>query len=599
MADAAAAPARPGFLGVERSLSGKRWEARLPDDRPARMLAQRLGVPELVGRVLAGRGVAPEAAPSFLNPSLRSDLPDPDSFRDMDAAAGRLVQAVQAGEPVAVLADYDVDGATSAALLHRFLRQLGPAPRIYVPDRLAEGYGPNPGAFDTLAGEGYRLVVCLDCGTTAFDALDHAARLGLETLVVDHHTAEPKLPACQALVNPNRLDDTSGCGQLAAVGVTFLLAVAANRLLRAHGHYAGARREPDLRRWLDLVALGTVCDVVPLTGVNRALVASGLKVLAQRRNPGLAALADVARLDETPGPFHLGFVLGPRINAGGRIGRADLGAELLASDLPTHARELAERLDQLNRERRQLETDVLAEAQAQVAAEQPAPGLAFAAGQGWHPGVIGIVASRLSEAYDRPALVVALDETGRGTGSGRSVPGVDLGGAVIAARQAGLLAAGGGHAMAAGLTVAPERLADARRFLEERLGEQLAASGYVPALGFDGALQPGAATLELLRQLERIGPYGTGNAEPRFAVPQARVHRAEVVGGDHVRCHIEGADGARMKAIAFRAREAALGRALLDDRGVRLHVAGKLRVDPWGARERIQLIVEDAAPAGG
>jgi single-stranded-DNA-specific exonuclease len=378
-----------------------------------------------------------------------------------------------------------------------------------------------------------------------------------------------------------------------------MLAVAVNRVLRARGFYGGQNREPDLRRWLDLVALGTVCDVVPLTGVNRALVASGLKVLQQRRNVGLAALADAARLEEAPGPFHLGFVLGPRVNAGGRIGRADLGAELLSTDLPGRARELADHLEQLNRDRRELEQQVLEEARQQVAATPPADGLVFAAGHGWHPGVIGIVASRLMETYDRPSLVIALDEQGQGKGSGRSVRGVDLGGAVIAARQAGHLSAGGGHPMAAGLTVEAGKLAEARAFLEERLGRALAASGYVPALGFDGAVHPGGATLDLLRQLEKLGPYGTGNAEPRFAVPNVRIHSAQVVGENHVRCFLEGADGQRLKAIAFRARDTDLGQALLDDRGVRLHVAGKLRVDQWGARDRVQLIIDDAAHAGG
>jgi single-stranded-DNA-specific exonuclease len=590
---------RPGFLGVERSLSGKRWEARLSEDRLARMLAQRLNLPEVVGRVMAGRGVGLDAAEAYLNPSLKTDLPNPDRFQDMGAAAERVADAVQDGEPIAVLADYDVDGATSAALLRRFLQALGSDCRIYIPDRIEEGYGPNPGAFDTLAEEGYPFVLTLDCGTTAYAALEHAAAEGQEIVVIDHHTAEPQLPPCQALVNPNRLDDDSGCGQLAAVGVTFMLAVAVNRALRARGFYGGENREPDLRRWLDLVALGTVCDVVPLTGVNRALVASGLKVLQQRRNVGLAALADAARLEEAPGPFHLGFVLGPRVNAGGRIGRADLGAELLSTDLPGRARELADHLERLNRDRRELEQQVLAEARQQVAATSPADGLVFAAGHGWHPGVIGIVASRLMEAYDRPSLVIALDEQGQGKGSGRSVRGVDLGGAVIAARQAGHLSAGGGHPMAAGLTVEAGKLADARAFLEERLGRALAASGYVPSLGFDGAVHPGGATLDLLRQLEKLGPYGTGNAEPRFAVPNVRIHSAQVVGEHHVRCYLEGADGQRLKAIAFRARDTDLGKALLDDRGVRLHVAGKLRVDQWGARERVQLIVDDAAHASG
>ncbi len=594
------APERPCFLGVERSLTGKRWEVRAADDRLARALAQQHDLPDIVARVMVGRGVGLAEAEAYLNPSLRSDLPDPSRFRDMDAAAQRLADAVQAGEAVAVFGDYDVDGGSSAALLARMLRELGPEPRIYIPDRSSEGYGPKPEALRMLRDEGYRLVVCVDCGTTAFDPLDAAAQMGLEVIVVDHHTAEPRLPAAHAVVNPNRLDEIGTYGQLAAVGVTFLVAVALNRTLRQRGAFTGDRREPDLRRWLDLVALGTVCDVVPLTGVNRALVARGLDVLGRRRNPGIAALCDVARLDSAPGPFHLGFLLGPRINAGGRIGRSDMGARLLTTDMPGEAAQLARELDRLNTERKEMEAAVLAEAEAQVAAQGAAAGLVFAAGSGWHPGVIGIVASRLVEKYDRPAFVVGLDADGTGKGSGRSVRGVDLGSAVIAGRQAGVLREGGGHAMAAGLTVDANKLDAARAFLETRLGDALERSGYVPSFGFDGAVQPAAATLDLVRTLERLGPYGTGNPEPRFAVSNVRVRWPQVVGGDgkHVRCTLQGADGTRLKAIAFRAAETELGRALLQADGVTRHVAGKLRVDAWSGRAGVQLIVEDAAAAG-
>jgi len=591
---------RPCFLGVTRSVMGKRWEGRLDNDRLARALAQQHDLPDVVARVMVGRGVRPEDARAYLNPSLRDDLPDPARFHDMETAAERLADAVAAGEPVAVFGDYDVDGGSSAALLSRMLGRLGVPVRIYIPDRCNEGYGPKPEALRTLRDEGHRLVVCVDCGTTAFDPLAAGADMGLEVVVVDHHTAEPRLPTATAVVNPNRIDETGAHGQMAAVGVTFLLLVALNRALRGRGVFTSERREPDLRRWLDLVALGTVCDVVPLTGVNRALVARGLEVMARRRNPGIAALCDVARLDSAPGPFHLGFMLGPRINAGGRIGRSDMGARLLATDMPGEAEQLARELDRLNTERKDMEADVLAQAEAQVAAEGTPEGLVFAVGDGWHPGVIGIVASRLVEKYDMPAFVVGLDDDGTGKGSGRSVRGVDLGSAVIAGRQAGVLREGGGHAMAAGMTVDANKLGVARDFLRTRLADDLERSGYVPAVGFDGAVQPGGATLDLVRTLERLGPYGTGNPEPRFALPNVRVQGAQPVGGDgqHVRCTLVGADGARLKGIAFKVAGTALGEALLTADGVTRHVAGKLRVDGWSGKDRVQLIVEDAATPG-
>lgn len=587
---------RDCVLGITRSIGGKRWEARASDERTARALAQRLGVPEIVGRVMAGRGVALEEAEGYLNPSLRRDLPDPADFKDMEVAAERLARAVASGEPIAIFADYDVDGATSAAVLSHFLCAVGSRPRIYVPDRVNEGYGPNEAALKRLFDEGFRLVVCVDCGTTAFSPLDYARDLGMEVVVVDHHEAESRLPPAVAVVNPNRLDEPALYGQLAAVGVTFLLAVAVNRRLRALGYYGGGIGEPDLRRWLDLVALGTVCDVVPLTGVNRALVARGLEVLSRRGNIGLSALCDVARMDETPNPFHLGFLLGPRINAGGRVGTADMGARLLTTDSCDEAAEIARELDRLNDARKDLEARTLEEALRLVESDGRPEGAVFVAGQGWHPGVIGIVANRLMEHYGLPAIVVALDETGEGKGSGRSVPGVDLGAAVIAARQAGVLREGGGHAMAAGLSVSSEDLGRARAFLQERLAKTVAASGYVPALGLDAMIDPRGASVELVQTLARLGPFGAGNAEPRFAIANASIVNAEVVGERHVRCFLGGADGVRLKGIAFRAVDGPLGRALLNNRGLPLHVAGKLRLDYWAGRNSLHFIVEDAAP---
>lgn len=592
---------RDTVLGVERSLTGKRWEARLADLRLAQALCQQLDVPELVGRVLAGRGVAPEAAELFLKPTLRDQLPDPSHLLDLDNAVARLETAIRGRETVAVFGDYDVDGATSAALLQRFFRAIGQDLTVYIPDRLSEGYGPNGPALQRLRDAGASLVVTLDCGTTAFEALETAAAAGLQVLVVDHHAADSRLPRAQAVVNPNRLDETSPHGHLAAIGVTFLLVVGLNRTLRQSGWYGEAgRREPDLRGWLDLVALGTVCDVVPLTGANRALVAQGLKVLAERRNVGLAALADVAGIDERPGAFHCGYVLGPRVNAGGRVGEASLGARLLATEDKVEGRQIAEQLDRFNAERRDIENQVLDQALAQVE-RQPAQdrrGLIVAAGEGWHAGVIGIVASRLKERYNLPALVIALDQ-GVGKGSGRSVPGVDLGAQVIAARQAGLLVNGGGHAMAAGLTVAQSALPALRAFLADRLAARIEAIGYCPSLGLDGALQPGAASFEMLEHLQRIGPYGVGNPEPRFVLPAVRIQRPQVVGEQHVRCQLLGSDGRRLKGIAFRGLDSALGEGLLKAGALPLHVAGKLRADSWSGPDAVQFIIEDAAPVNG
>ena len=592
------------FLGVEESVCGKRWRARLDDDRSALALAQRLGLPEIVGRILAARGVGLEEAGRFLEPRLRDHLPDPSSFVDLDRAVARLVAALEAGERVAAFADYDVDGGSSAALLELFFRAIGRELLVYVPDRLAEGYGPNAPALRRLKGQGASLVLTLDCGTTAHAALEAAAEDGLEVIVVDHHAAEARLPPAVAVVNPQRLDQTTDCGPLAAVGVTFLLLVGLNRALRAGGWYARqGLAEPKLMEWLDLVALGTVCDVMPLAGLNRALVAQGLKVLGRRNNPGLTALCDVAGVDEAPGVYHAGFLLGPRINAGGRVGRAGLGARLLACQDREAALAMARELDGYNSERREIEQAILEQAIAQVEAQvevgaPPPDALVFVAGEGWHPGVIGIVASRLRERYNLPAVVVAL-EAGRGKGSGRSVPGLDLGAAILAARQAGHLIDGGGHPQAAGLTVAETELEALCGFLEARVRARLQAIGYRPSLGIDGSLRPAAATTALLGQLEQVAPFGPGNEEPRFVLADARVQQARVVGADHVRFDLAAAEGGRLKAIAFRALDRPLGFALLNTRGMPLHIAGKLRRDRWRGNEGVQLIVEDVAEASG
>jgi len=585
-----------GVLGVERSACGRRWRWRGGDAQVAREIAERLALPEIVGRLLAQRGVDLDHAPDFLQPRLREQLPDPAHLRDMEAAATRLVRAVRDGETIAILGDYDVDGATSAALLARFFEAIGTRTRIYVPDRLREGYGPNSAALLRLRAEGVRVVVTVDCGTTAHVPLAEAAESGLDVIVVDHHVAEPLLPRAAAVVNPNRLDEASPHGGLAAVGVAFLLVVAVNRALRRAGWYGAGRTEPDLLGWLDLVALGTVCDVVPLTGLNRALVAQGIRVARRGTNPGMMALAAIAGIKEPVDAYHLGFVLGPRVNAGGRVGASDLGARLLATDDPALAAELAQRLDAHNRERREIEARTLAAAIAMVEAAPQAAVLTFAAAAGWHPGVIGIVASRLRERYERPALVIALDG-GVGRGSGRSIPGVALGPAVIAARQTGLLINGGGHAMAAGFTVAADKLDALREFLVERLGNGLDQQSLVPELTVDGALSAAAAQSELIGHIDRLAPFGAANPEPRFVFPALRVLHTEMVGGAHLRCSLaDPFDGARLPAIAFQVAETPLGHFLAETRGAAIHIAGHLRRDTWRGGDAVQLVIDDAAP---
>ena len=585
-------------LGVERSVCGRRWRLRNDDGRGGEGIAERLGVPEIVGRLLAQRGVDLDYAPSFLAPRLRDQLPDPSHLRDMEAAVARLVRAVRDGETIGIFGDYDVDGATSAALLTRFFAATGTAARIYVPDRLREGYGPNAPALLQLHEEGVRLVVTVDCGTTSHLPLAEAAEAGLAVIVIDHHVAEPLLPRAAAIVNPNRLDETSPHGGLAAVGVAFLLIVAVNRALRQAGWYnSSGRSEPDLLRWLDLVALGTVCDVVPLTGLNRAFVAQGIKVARRNGNSGLAALATVAGINEPIDTYHLGFVLGPRVNAGGRVGAADLGARLLATDDPALAAALAARLDVHNRERRDIEIRALEAAIALVEGTPQSPVLIFAAGENWHPGVIGIVAARLKERYERPACVVALAD-GIGRGSGRSVAGLLLGPAVIAARQAGLLINGGGHAMAAGFTVAAEKLGALQAFLVDRLGDGMDSERLVPELRVDGTLSVAAAHAELIDHIARLAPFGAANPEPRFAFPGVRVVHAEAVGSSHLRCTLaDPLDDVRLRGIAFRAAETPLGKFLAETRGAAIHIAGHIRRDSWRGGAAVQVTIDDAAPA--
>ena len=577
------------FLGVETSLGGRRWRGPSPEaERQAEAIAQGTGLPLPLCATLARLGVEPVDALRYLEPQLRDLLPDPRSLRDMEAAAGRLVAALRGGQRIAIFADYDVDGGASAALLIHWLRAFGRTATLYIPDRIDEGYGPNPPAMAALARE-HDLIVCVDCGTLSHEAV--AAAEGADVVILDHHLGGETLPPALAVVNPNRQDETGELGHLCAAAVVFLTLVEAGRTLRAAGEPA-----PDLLGLLDLVALATVADVAPLIGVNRAFVRQGLKVMARRERPGLVALSDIARLDAAPNTYHLGFVLGPRINAGGRIGAADLGARCLAAVAPDEARMLAERLDRLNTERREVEAAVREEALAQAEARGAEGPLVWAAGEGWHPGVVGIVAARLKEALNRPAVVIGLDGA-MGKGSGRSVAGIDLGAAVQRVAREGLLEKGGGHRMAAGLTVARDRLEDAMARLSELLGRQGAGEIAAADLRIDGLLMPEAATPELLAEIERAGPFGMGASAPRFAFAGLTVLDARQVGEKHLKLTLGGGGNARLDAIAFGAFDGPLGPALSQARGAQVHLAGRLDLNAWGGRQRVQLRLEDAARA--
>ncbi|WP_301749622.1 single-stranded-DNA-specific exonuclease RecJ [uncultured Erythrobacter sp.] len=586
-------------LGVAVSLSGKAWRWRGGN---MELDAAQAGGPHglnhaILDQLLLTRGVAEDDLARHAQPTIRAFLPDPSTFRDMDTAAERLALSVMTGERVTIYGDYDVDGATSAALLVELLRQLGLNAGYYIPDRLLEGYGPSGEALVKLGETGSSLIVTVDCGAMAHEALGMARDAGVDVIVVDHHKCSPDLPPATALVNPNRLDESdlgAAHGHLAAVGVAFLLGVALVRTLRGRGWFGEHRREPDLMGLLDLVALGTVADVAALHGLNRAFVAQGLKVLARRERIGMAALMDASRLTRAPQASDLGFALGPRINAGGRIGESTLGVRLLTTTDPEEARAIAAQLSQLNEERRAIEGEVQEAAEALIAGQHNMA-VQVIAGHGWHPGVIGIVAGRIKEKTGKPAVVIALDET-QGKGSGRSISGVDLGAAIIAAREAGLLVAGGGHAMAAGLTIDPARLADFAGFLDERLARDVDRARAGAAMLLDLALAPGGLTPELVETLEAAGPYGVGWPAPRIAVGPVRIVKADIVGKDHLRLLASGNDGKSFKAIAFRAGESEMGQTLLHrHQGRRFYLAGRVKLDDWGNRPAAELHLEDAA----
>ena len=593
-------PAREGlFLGVESSATGRAWRDRLDARGAARALAiaQRHDLPELLARILAGRSVEIDAVEAFLDPTIKRSMPDPHVLTAMPEAAERIADAVQRGETIAIFGDYDVDGATSSALLARFLRQAGSDPLIHIPDRLFEGYGPNVEAVRALAARGATLLVTVDCGTTSIEPLAQARTLGVDVVIIDHHQADEELPPAVAIVNPNRRDDLSGLGHLAAVGLTFMTAVAVNRLLRTRGFWNPGRPEPDLLSFLDDVALGTIADVVPLVGLNRAFVAKGLIALRQRNRTGHTSLMDVARLAGPPEAWHLGFLLGPRINAGGRIGRADLGVRLLLEEDPIEAARIAAELDRLNRERQAIEIETVAQAEAMAALGLEDKGaVVVTAAEGWHPGVVGLVAARLKEKFGRPAFAIALEPGGIGTGSGRSIPGVDIGRAVRGAVAEGLLQKGGGHAMAAGVTLRKSALAPLRAFLESSLAADVEVARRANGLMIDGAVSAGAANLELVAMIERAGPFGSGNPEPMIALPAHTLAYTEEAGQSHIRVRLKSADGAGLNAIAFRAASQKLGAALAQNRGRLVHAAGSFAIDRWQGEERVQFRLSDIAP---
>ncbi len=588
------------FLGVTRSLSGKVWRARSKDadEALARRFCQHLDVPEALGQVLASRGVQIEDGAQFLNPKLRDSFPDPSSFKDMDKAAGLILDAVSEGQSISVFADYDVDGATSSSMLRRWLRDMGCEAGLYVPDRIKEGYGPTVGAFETLKSQGVDLVITVDCGAVSTEPLSAAQGMGLRVIVLDHHLmpADTPMPPTAALVNPNRPDDTSGQGILAAAGVVFVLLAALNREGRARGLFAN-RDEPDLMALADIAALGTICDVASLTGFNRALVAQGLKVMSGTRHAGILALAEAANAEPPYGTYHAGFVLGPRINAGGRVGEADLGARLLYSDDPAECIAISASLDRYNAERRDIEQAVQEEALRAIEARGAGDAVIVVAGKGWHPGVIGIVSGRIKERYGVPSIVIALDpKTGEGKGSGRSITGVNLGEAIGAAARAGVIEKGGGHAMAGGLSLHAEQVDGFRSYLIKTIGEDAKQAAAGRALKIDALMSARGADRAFVDELQQAAPFGMGNPEPLFAFGHMRVRWAQALKGGHVRCTLEDANGgASISGIAFRAEDNGFAQTLLAQDGRMVHIAGKLKADNYRGRNSVDLRIEDVA----
>jgi single-stranded-DNA-specific exonuclease len=585
------------FLDITHSVTGRAWVDRLDaaQARTAMAIGQRTGIPDILSRIMAARGVGLDEAEVYLEPTIRNLMPDPSTLAGMDDLADRLAKAIADNESIALFGDYDVDGASSCALMTRYLRHFGIEPQVHIPDRIFEGYGPNIAAMDKLIDAGASLVITLDCGTTSEKPIAHARGRGADVLVIDHHLSDHDLPPANALVNPNRPDDISGLGYLCAAGVTFMVLVAVNRALRNRGDTG----LPDLLKLLDLVALATVCDVVPLVGLNRAFVVRGLEVARRGEKPGLSALALAARASGPLNPYHLGFLIGPRINAGGRIGDAALGTRLLALDDEHQAMVIAAQLDELNGERQRIEVEAVEEAAATAEAEiggGEGPPVLVLASANWHPGVVGLIAARLRERFERPSFAIALNPDGTGTGSGRSMPGVDLGSAVIEAVDTGIIPKGGGHAMAAGVSLRPGDLGPFRAFLAEKLTASVGVARAASALKVDAALTARGASVDLLHNLEKAGPYGAGNPSPVFAFPAHRARYPQIVGkGGHISFSLASDDGAKLKAIAFRAAGTALGDALMRDSDQPLHFAGGLSIDHYQGREQAQFRLTDIA----
>lgn len=582
---------QPALFSHQKSLTNRAWVYEPSDDRLSYAIAQRYNVPLLIGQILVRRGVSFEQVDTFLKPTLKQMMSDPFQLKDMEQGVNRLISALQRHEKIVIFADYDVDGAASSAILRRYLADCGKVSTLYVPDRIDEGYGPNVTAIKTLKASEHQLMIMLDCGTTAFEPLAVAKSIGLEVIVIDHHTSLPQLPEVTALINPNRVDESGNLTTLCTAGLAFLFVVALHKRLRQLDWFSSKYPEPDLRQYLDLAALGTVCDVMPLQGLNRALVSQGLKVMSMRGNIGLTALADISGMQEKPTAYHLGFALGPRVNAGGRIGRADLGGNLLATRDLTEAREIASKLHTYNTERQTIETEVFQAALAQIETlgSENDP-IIIAYGEGWHPGVIGIVASRLKERFHRPACVIGL-KNGIGKGSGRSITGIHLGQAMHQATHKGFLMQGGGHAMAAGFTVQQEQLAPFRDFLLETLGAAIQTSPH--SLTLEGILAPSGCTLELIEHLQCLEPFGNGNPNPRFAVNYLRCRFAESFGNDHIRTSFVGEDGTELRGVAFRSAKTPLGQLLLSRPQHHMHIAGTLKLDQWKGRKTINFFIED------
>ncbi len=576
------------------SLGGNLWQIASVDERKAEMFAQKFNMPYIVAKILAMRQIEEKDVENFLNPKISNLMPDPFVLKDMQKAAERIAAAIIEKQKIGIIGDYDVDGATSTSVFKLFLRQLGIEPEIHIPDR-EEGYGPSKQAIDDFKGQGVELVLTLDCGTTAFEPLEYATSLGMDVVVVDHHEAETKLPKIYAVVNPKRLDEENDypyLKYLAAVGVVFMTVVAVNRCLRQKKFYTAERPEPDLKKWLDLVALGTVCDVVALRGLNRAYVTQGLKVMATRSNKGLKTLMDKANLAEPPTAFHLGYVLGPRINACGRVGDADMGNQLLCCESDYQAELLAEKLNEFNVARKDIENYVLLEAMKQLEGTPQQYPIAFVYGRDWHQGVIGIVAGKLKERYNVPAFVMSVEKD-EVKGSARSIPQVDLGSLIIAAKEKGLITKGGGHIMAAGFSLEEEKIEQFRKFVGEYVIEKIGTEAIIPVVEIDAMLDVGGANTELADYLEKLEPFGAGNPEPRLMVRNVKIVRSSLIGVGHVRCILTSDNGASIKAIAFRVGDNEIGNAMLNPGNGKFDAVGVLRHDRWNGRNEVQFIIED------